>query len=156
MYLLDTNHCSYIIQGQSEVLSRLAQLGDSSISTCVIARGELIFMAQRSERTSENLVRVQAFLSGMVVYPLDDGTADIYGDLKASILEQFGPKERREKRRTKIEALGVSDNDLWIAAVALQHSLTIVSSDSDFKRISEARELQLETWMSPMGSTSSG
>jgi tRNA(fMet)-specific endonuclease VapC len=134
----------------------MAQLGDALISTCVIARGELIFMAQRSERKSENIIMVQAFLSGMVVYSLDGGTADIYGDLKASILEQFGPKERSERRRTKIEALGVSDNDLWIAAVALQHSLTIVSADSDFKRISAARELQLETWTSPVSTSSSG
>lgn len=154
MYLLDTNHCSYIIQGQSLVLNHIAQLGDAFISTCVIARGELIFMAQASERKAENLERVQAFLGGIVVYPLDDGTAYIYGDLKAAILQHFGPKERRERRRTRIEALGVSDNDLWIAAVALQHGLTIVSADRDFKRISEVREFQLETWTSPVSASS--
>jgi tRNA(fMet)-specific endonuclease VapC len=34
MYLLDTNHCSLAILGNTEVLNSLAEIGDSIIATC--------------------------------------------------------------------------------------------------------------------------
>jgi tRNA(fMet)-specific endonuclease VapC len=42
MVLLDTNHCSYAILGNTQVLDRLANLGDEPITTCTIVKGELI------------------------------------------------------------------------------------------------------------------
>lgn len=80
---------------------------------------------------------------------MDEETADIYGEFKAEIITRFGPKERIRRRRTRIEELGVSENDLWIAATALRHSLTIVSSDSDFERMPEVRVFPLKRWWSP-------
>jgi len=130
------------------VLNHMRELTDAPIFTSVIVQGELMFMAHRSERKGENLARVQLFLRGMTIYSVDYITANIYGNLKADILEYYGPKEKKERRKTRIEALGISDNDLWIAAIALQHSLIIVSADSDFQRISAVRELQLESWES--------
>lgn len=48
MYLLDTNHCSAAILSDLNVLNRLASVGDTLVSTCVIVQGELIDMAERS------------------------------------------------------------------------------------------------------------
>ena len=48
MFLLDTNHCSYALLGNTQILDRLANLGDESIATCTIVNGELIDMAARS------------------------------------------------------------------------------------------------------------
>ncbi|MFB2935251.1 PIN domain-containing protein [Aerosakkonemataceae cyanobacterium BLCC-F154] len=45
-----------------------------------------------------------------------------------------------------MEDAGVRLNDLWIACTAIQHNLTIVSEDSDFKQISKARQLNVECW----------
>ncbi len=39
------------------------------------------------------------------------------------------------------------ENDLWIAAIALQNNLTVVSSDSDFLRIQQVRKFALESWV---------
>lgn len=42
MLLLDTNHCSYAILGNARVIDRLENLGDESIATCTIVKGELM------------------------------------------------------------------------------------------------------------------
>jgi tRNA(fMet)-specific endonuclease VapC len=149
MYLLDTNHCSRIIDGDSVVLSRLKANADVLVATCVIVQGELIFMAQQSAQKIANLARVEAFLQGIRIYSIDEETAVLYGNLKATLMRHFGPSERRKRRRTTLTQLGFDDNDLWIAAVALRHEITIVSSDSDYQRMQEAWPLSLESWWVP-------
>jgi len=147
VYLLDTNHCSSIIQGDAAVIRRAADVV-AQMATCVIVQGELLFMAYNSEKMDTNLARVQIFLEDIRIYFIDQETADIYGQFKAEIIEHFGPKEKSKRRRTRIENLGIGENDLWIAAIALRNRLTIVSADSDFQRMAEVRELALESWLS--------
>jgi tRNA(fMet)-specific endonuclease VapC len=118
VYLLDTNHCSRLIDRDPGVLQRLRELGDARVATCVVVRGELRFMVERSERRRENAAKVEALLRDMEVFPLDDAAADLYGQMKARLLSAWGPRERRARRRARLDTLGVSDNDLWIAAIA--------------------------------------
>ncbi|BAZ23080.1 hypothetical protein NIES4073_39680 [Kalymmatonema gypsitolerans NIES-4073] len=66
MYLLDTNHCSLAILGNSNVLSRLAAIENSLVSTCVIVQGELVDMAERSQRKEDNLALIHRFLMGII------------------------------------------------------------------------------------------
>lgn len=147
MYLLDTNHCSGAILANSNILRRIAEVENTLIATCVIVQGELIDMAERSQRQETNLALVKRFLQGIYIYNVDPVTADIYGSLKAAIFDQFGPKEKTKRRKTKITELGFDENDLWIAAIALQHNLTIVSADSDFERIQQVKALSVESWL---------
>lgn len=147
MYLLDTNHCSFAILGNSNVLSRLAAIENSLVSTCVIVQGELVDMAERSQRQEENLALIHRFLMGIYIHSIDEFTATIYGQLKAALFNQFAPKEKNKRRKTKITDLGFGENDLWIAAIALQHNLTIVSADSDFQRIQQVKTLTVESWL---------
>lgn len=44
-------------------------------------------------------------------------------------------------------SVGVSENDLWIAAIAKSRNLVIVSIDSDFARIQDIADLQVESWL---------
>lgn len=105
-----------------------------------------MFMAQNSEQRERNLARVQMFLQDIRLYFMDEETADIYGQFKAEIIARFGPKEKSRRRRTRIEELGVHENDLWIASTALRHGLTVASSDSDFPRMLQVRAIPLENW----------
>ncbi|MEH2168126.1 MAG: type II toxin-antitoxin system VapC family toxin [Nostoc sp.] len=146
MYLIDTNHCSQAILGNVNILSRLAEVENSLVSTCVIVQGELIDMAARSQKQQINLALVRNFLSGIYIYNIDQKTANTYGQLKAALFNQFAPKEKSKRRKTKITDLGFGENDLWIASIALQQNLTIVSADSDFQRIQQVRTLSIESW----------
>jgi tRNA(fMet)-specific endonuclease VapC len=147
VYLLDTNHCSQIIQGNPIIRRRLQELGQVPIATSIIVCGELIFMAQNSQQRAANSLRVQAFLQGINIHLIDRETANIYGEFKAEIIARFGPRERSRRRRTRIEELGIHDNDLWIAATALRHNLVVVSSDSDFERMRQVRTFPWENWL---------
>src|SRR5712692_8738165 len=116
-YLLDTTHCSAILKGAPEIETRLEQLEDAQVSTSVVSRGELMYMAHKSQRAGENLNHVTSMLGAMDVLEIDQDTADVYGRLKAEMCRHFGPKNPGAK--FDFHSLGISDNDLWIAAVAV-------------------------------------
>lgn len=147
MYLLDTNHCSQIINNHPDVINKLTELDDSPVATCVIVRGELVFGAYKSERRDENLSNVESFLKDIDIYPIDETVADVYGKLKATIIDHYGPKEKAKRRKFTIDDVGIRENDLWIAALAKRRGFTIVSTDSDFDRIKEAEDIKVESWL---------
>ncbi|MEM6503532.1 MAG: type II toxin-antitoxin system VapC family toxin [Cyanobacteria bacterium P01_C01_bin.89] len=147
MFLLDTNHCSGLLMGNPTLLEKLSALGDPPLSSCTIVVGELVDMAARSRDRQTNLIRVQQFFAGLHIYPCDSETAEIYGVLKADFFRRYGPKDKRQRRRTTINQLGIGDNDLWIAAITLQHNLTLVTADSDFQRLPTPQPLPIESWL---------
>ncbi|MBD2384696.1 type II toxin-antitoxin system VapC family toxin [Cylindrospermum sp. FACHB-282] len=146
MYLLDTNHCSFLIEGEAKVVNNFRERSEVSIATSAIVVGELRFMAQNSQQKIANIIKIQAFLERIDIYAIDHQTAEIYGDLKSEIIRQLGPKEKRKRKTTKLTDIGISENDLWIAATAIRHSLIIVSCDSDFERMRQVKEFPLENW----------
>lgn len=147
MYLLDTNHCSAIILGEPNVIHYVNEVGENNISTCIIVQSELTFMMEKSQRRETNLARLSEFLEDIRIYLMTEETATIYGQLKAALFNEFAPKEKNKRRKTKITDLGFDENDLWIAAIALQHNLTVVSADSDFQRIQQVKNLTFESWL---------
>jgi len=78
MYLLDTNHCSYILQGNPDVCNRFQELGQNLVAICPIVQAELIFMAQNSQRKLENMENVRNFIQDIESYPITSIAAEIY------------------------------------------------------------------------------
>ena len=149
MYLLDTNHCSQLLENNPAIAQKLSDLGDVTAGTCVIVQGELLFGALISEQKQTNLQRIKEFLNDINVYQIDQKTANVYGDIKAAIFNHFAPKEKAKRRQFANRKLGIGENDLWIAAIAKRYGLIVVSSDGDFDRIREVEDLSVEKWWLP-------
>lgn len=151
MYLLDTNHCSFIIvQKDVNCIDKLTSiLQETEIFINAIIYGELILMAEKSQQKTENLEIINLFTQSLTnIHPIDEETSKIYGQFHAEIIDNFAPKDKKEKRKFKIQDAGIHSNDLWIACTAIQYDLIIVSQDNDFKQMSKVRPLKLECWKS--------
>ena len=102
--------------------------GAESVFIPSIALGELYYGALRSGRPEFNVARIATFAGSSSVVNCDSETARRYGELK---------DEQRRKGRP------LPENDLWIAALALQHDLTLITRDAHFE---EVDLLDSEAW----------
>ena len=146
MYLLDTTHCIKSMSGDYELDYKLSNMPDVQIATCLIVCGELMFGAYKSDQFSENLHRLENFFAEIPIYGMNIETTNIYGKLKASIVGRFGPKDKSKRRNVKTESLGFKDNDLWIASIAIQHNLILVSADKRILELQGIVGLRVESW----------
>ncbi len=88
-YLIDTNHCSYIINGDSKITDKLQFISSETVGVSIITHAELLYMAERSARKEKNLEAIQSFLSEVEIYFLDEETASIYSSLKSKVFNQL-------------------------------------------------------------------
>lgn len=146
-YLLDTNHISKLIFGDLAVINTIKSKSDAMFLTCSIVSGELYYMMHKSKQRKDNIDTLNRFLQDIIIYPIDKETSKIYGDLKLTLLKHFGPKEKLKRIKFNLNNLGFTDNDLWIAAVALQHDLILISSDDDFNRMKDIVNMKVESWV---------
>ncbi|MEM9984924.1 MAG: type II toxin-antitoxin system VapC family toxin, partial [Bacteroidota bacterium] len=93
-----------------------------------IVMGELFFGAYASQRIKENIARARNYSTHTEVLEVSSETADHYGRIKAE-LKRIGKP--------------IPENDIWIAAISLQHNLTLVSRDKHFEQVAD---LSLEQW----------
>jgi tRNA(fMet)-specific endonuclease VapC len=90
------------------------------------ALGELYAGAMYSRFRARNLDGLAAVRRDWVVLCPDEETAQVYGELRAG--------RSMVVPRSAARILGLL-NDLWIAALCLQHKLPLLSNDRDFDGI---------------------
>ncbi len=117
-FLLDTNLIIAAINREPGVTTQLSESAGATIS--VISEGEMRYGIAHSAFPDENLERFKRIAERLTVLPVDIPVSKWYGYLK-----------HRQRRR----GLPVPDNDLWIAATAMRHELTLVTRDRHFDRI---------------------
>jgi tRNA(fMet)-specific endonuclease VapC len=125
-YLLDTNIIIALFASELSVLNNLAQADEVFIPS--IALGELHFGARKSRRSEKNLERIEEFVANNTIVECNANTARQYGDVK---------------NRLRIKGRPLPENDVWIAALALQYGLTLVTRDAHFQ---EVEILQTVSW----------
>jgi tRNA(fMet)-specific endonuclease VapC len=123
--LLDTNIVIAFFAGDSTVLAHLQQ---STFFVPSIVLGELYTGARKSSRATENLARIDAMIPSHIVLSCDVVTAQFYGIVKHTLLAKGRP---------------IPENDIWIAAIAEQYDLKLISRDTHFN---EVDGLVVETW----------
>lgn len=123
--LLDTNIVTAYFSADEKVLTRL---GGIEAQLSVVTAGELLYGAYHSQRTDENIRRVRQFIAICTVLDCDETTAGYYGQIKHAL---------------RIKGRPIPENDIWIAAVAIQHDLRLVTRDAHF---SEVAGLVTDIW----------
>jgi tRNA(fMet)-specific endonuclease VapC len=124
--LPDTNMLIALFDGNPKVEQRL-QVADE-VWLCVPVLGELLYGAMASSRAAQNVQRVSRLVELTNVLVCDGETARSFGETKVSLRKKGKP---------------IPNNDLWIAALARQHRLTLLTRDSHFKVVDD---LDLEMW----------
>ena len=125
-YLLDTNIVIAFFAGDAEVKSQFASADKVGIPSIVL--GELYFGAEKSEQVQQNITRTDDFASQIVVLACDADTARWYGIVR---------------NRLRVKGRPIPEGDIWIAAVALQYDMILVTRDSHFN---DVQDLKLERW----------
>ncbi|MCC7449149.1 MAG: type II toxin-antitoxin system VapC family toxin [Anaerolineae bacterium] len=93
-----------------------------------ITIGELYFGAYNSQQTAQNVANIRNFIALNTLLGCDEVTADYYGQIK---------------RQLRVKGRPIPENDIWIAATALQYNLPLVSRDAHFQAVNG---LLLEVW----------
>ena len=124
--LLDTNIVIALFAQDAAVVEHLDEAEEVFIPSIVL--GELYFGARKSRRVKENLARIDEFAFSNVVLGCDTETARYYGEIKNALREKGRP---------------IPENDVWVAAIALQYDLTLISRDAHFGEIDH---LKVESW----------
>lgn len=124
--LLDTNIVIGMFAKDQAVLARLTKTEHIFIPSIVL--GELYFGAYKSAHPDQNIRRVEELAATSAILTCDAVTAARYGRIK---------KVLRDKGRP------LPENDIWIAALAQQHNLAVVSRDQHFIEI---EDLPVEAW----------
>lgn len=120
--LIDTNVYSALDRGVSDAVDVLR--GQTTISVPIIVVAELRFGFMNGTRQKENNAVLDTFLAQdavQIIFPTID-TTDVYAELATYC--------RRQGRV-------LSHNDLWIAALARENGLRLVTFDKDFSVFSD-------------------
>jgi tRNA(fMet)-specific endonuclease VapC len=124
--LLDTNIVIALFAKEASVQQHLATIIEVFVPSIVL--GELYYGARKSARITANVAQVDRFAASSAVLVCDTVTSQQYGEIKNLLRSKGRP---------------IPENDIWIAAIAKQYSLTLVSRDNHF---SEIDGLNIEVW----------
>lgn len=115
--IIDTNVYSALDRADPVVLQMLA--GAYMAYIPIIVLGELSYGFTKGSKKSENEMRLKRFISldTVEIMFLTNETAKAYGELS-----YLCSKNGR----------ALSNNDIWIAALAIEHKMPIVTFDKDF------------------------
>ena len=88
-YMLDTNICIYVMKNNPETLRDKFNSLSEQLSISSITLGELYYGAEKSERRTANLLRIEHLAARLDVLAFDARAALHYGQLRAE-LERAG------------------------------------------------------------------
>ncbi len=118
--LIDTNIYSELLRGNKFVSDLLKK--PDIIAFSVISIAELLSGFKNGERGKENLEELDQFIYSprVVIYDIDSETSEFYAKIYDELKNSGDP---------------IPTNDLWIAALTLQHGTKLFTLDKHFKKV---------------------
>jgi tRNA(fMet)-specific endonuclease VapC len=116
--LLDINIVIDLFKGDKKIVAYLDEQQTVYIATAAL--GELYLGAYRSANEQKHLQQIKDFLLRCHVIATDGITAENYGKVKAALLKKGKP---------------IPENDIWIAATAVQYQLPLYTKDGHFNEV---------------------
>jgi tRNA(fMet)-specific endonuclease VapC len=113
--ILDTNALSALADGEATLATAL--LGYRRVTIPVVALGEFRFDIAQSRRRADYEAWLAQYLPLFGVLPLTAETTHYYGRVRLDL---------------KVKRRPIPANDTWIAALALQYGLPVLSRDGHF------------------------
>lgn len=123
--ILDTNAVSALFAGDRELAAVLEDSDYHHLPLIVIAEYQFGLLLSRKRKELQPLLRKLEAES--VVLAPDRATADEYATLRYELKRKGRP---------------IPENDLWIAALARQHTLDIISKDTHFDHVENLRRIE--------------
>jgi predicted nucleic acid-binding protein len=147
IYLLDTEFASaFFDKGDKDhqkafsFVQNAAERGDHIYLSCIshgeIRYGLALYPNLDQSRSAEVEKSLKAFST---VKYVQTATSPHYASIRTALMHRFCPRNNRGKYKKKrpetlvdpttAQTLGIQENDLWIASIAEEHQMELVSSD---------------------------
>ena len=116
--ILDTNALSAWADGDESIRQHLSSA--SSLVLPVIVLGEYLYGISQSRHSTRYNAWIEENLPNLTLAVIQHETAINYAEVRLELTRQGTP---------------IPANDSWIAALALQHQMSILSNDRHFDRV---------------------
>jgi len=118
--LLDTNRLTDAFRGEAEIVETLERAAEVWIPFVTLAEIKAGFLGGSRPGENEGLLYAFLRLPGVGVLFADSETTDVYARLFVQLRKAGTP---------------IPTNDLWIASLAVQHQLVLLSRDEHFDKV---------------------
>lgn len=125
-YLFDTNIIIGFLKNEKEIVEKIASL--EKLTLPIISVGEMLYGACYSKNSEKNISYYRSFFESCNILHINENTALHYAEIK-SILRKSGKP--------------IPENDIWIAAIARENDLIIVTRD---RHLIEIDFIKTEEW----------
>ncbi len=122
--ILDTNAVSAFAEGNASVREKIATGPGPYLPVIVV--GEYRFGLLETRDRQRRLAWLEQLTRHWTVLEISLDTAAAYAEIRQSLKERATP---------------IPSNDVWIAALARQHNLSILSADPHFDEVSGIRRI---------------
>jgi tRNA(fMet)-specific endonuclease VapC len=130
-FVLDTNIVIAAMHGDPRVLDRLDAADLADVGIPILAIGELLYGARRSQRVEANVAAVETLQQALPVLPLTMAVVERYAEVRSELAARGLPK---------------GDFDLVIAATALDAGAVLVTHDGGLGD-GAISGLEVEDWL---------
>ena len=121
-YLLDTCVISDFVKGENGTLEKIKSMQPAILATSTITLMEIHYGLKKNPAKARGLLHIiKELLHSIHILPFNSGSAKIAGDMRAQLKATGSP---------------IGSYNLLIASIALEHNLTLVTSDiSEFNKV---------------------